>query len=202
MEDKKHWYDGKFYDKFIAPNQDKIFEQIKKIIKKETLILDVGCGTGRLAFQLSEHCEKIVGVDLSSKNIAVANMNHCAKFNNVEFLHGSIAEVKQKYSNKFDYAVLTFVIHEVPENERMNLLTSIKSVCRNLIICDYIAPTPKTIWGMQNVIIEFLAGKDHYLNFKNYIKNGGLNYLVKEANLEKKLEVKNQPQTTHLVVLE
>ena len=202
MNDKKHWYDGKFYDKFIAPNQDKIFEQIIKIIAKDTLILDVGCGTGRLAFQLSGHCKKIVGVDLSSKNIAVANMNHNSEFNNVEFLHGSIAEVKQKYSYKFDYAVLTFVIHEVPEKERLDLLTSIKSVCGKIIICDYIAPTPKSIWGKQNVVVEFLAGKDHYMNFKNYIKNGGLYYLVKEANLEKKFEVKNQPQTTHLVVLE
>lgn len=59
MNDKKHWYDGKFYDKFIAPNQDKIFEQIIKIIAKDTLILDVGCGTGRLAFQLSGHCKKL-----------------------------------------------------------------------------------------------------------------------------------------------
>jgi len=28
-EDKKHWYDGWFYDKIIAPNQDKLFGQIK-----------------------------------------------------------------------------------------------------------------------------------------------------------------------------
>ena len=73
MTDKKHWYDGIFYDKIIAPNQDRMFTQIKNIIKPNSNVLDIGCGTGRLSFQLSDHCKNVVGVDLSSKNIKVAN---------------------------------------------------------------------------------------------------------------------------------
>ena len=33
MENKDHWYDGWFYDNFIAPNQDRLFGQIKNLIE-------------------------------------------------------------------------------------------------------------------------------------------------------------------------
>jgi hypothetical protein len=34
-ENKNHWYDGWFYDTFIAPNQDRLFSQIAKYILPE-----------------------------------------------------------------------------------------------------------------------------------------------------------------------
>ncbi|MBK7710882.1 MAG: hypothetical protein IPJ37_07995 [Bacteroidales bacterium] len=52
-ENKNHWYDGWFYDKIIAPNQDKLFGQIKNIIEQGSDIIDVGCGTGRPEFSLA-----------------------------------------------------------------------------------------------------------------------------------------------------
>ncbi len=202
MNDKKHWYDGIFYDKFIAPNQDKMFEQIKEIIHSESTVLDVGCGTGRLAFQLSNHCKKIVGIDLSSKNISVANSNHNGNYKNVDFIHGNLADMKEKFSEKFDFSILTYVIHEVPENERLELISTIKNVSSKIIIGDYITPTPKTFLGKINVVVEYLAGNDHYNNFKNYVKNGGIDYIIKASNLKKIKEIKNQPKTSHIVFLE
>lgn len=203
MVDKKHWYDGKFYDNFIAPNQDKLFAEIRKVIPEDSTVIDVGCGTGRLSFQFSDYCKKVVGLDLSSKNISVAETN--LKLNpkkNISFIHGDVNKVAEHFSEKFDYAIMTYVIHEMPENERVKVLTDLKKVARNIILGDYIAPTPKTLWGGINVIVEYFAGKDHYNNFKSYVKNSGLDYLVRKANLKKVIEIKNKPQTAHLVVVE
>lgn len=201
MNDKKHWYDGKFYDRLIAPNQDKLFEQIKEIIKDNSKVLDVGCGTGRLAFQLSEKCEMIVGLDLSSTNISVADTN--LKINpkpNISFVHGDVKKIKREYDDKFDYAVLTYVIHEMPENERIKVLTDIKAVADKIIIGDYIVPTPKSLMGLLNIFVEYFAGKEHYRNFKTYVENGGIKYLIKESNLAIVNEIENKPSTAHLVV--
>ena len=203
MNDKKHWYDGKFYDILIAPNQDKMFKQIKEIIHDNSKVLDLGCGTGRLAFQLSEQCETIVGLDLSSTNISVADAN--LKINpksNISFVHGDVKKIKREYYYKFDYAVLTYVIHEMPESERIKVLTDIKSVADKIIIGDYIVPTPKNLMGILNIIVEYFAGKEHYKNFKSYVKNGGIKYLIKKSNLAIVNEIKNKPSTAHLVVAE
>jgi predicted RNA methylase len=50
-ENKKHWYDGWFYDVIIAPNQDNLFGQIKNLIAEGSSIIDIGCGTGVLNLQ-------------------------------------------------------------------------------------------------------------------------------------------------------
>jgi len=42
-KNEHHWYDGWFYDSFIAPNQDKLFGQIKNLIEPQSIIIDVGC---------------------------------------------------------------------------------------------------------------------------------------------------------------
>lgn len=203
MNDKKHWYDGKFYDRLIAPNQDKMFSQIKNLIPKDSTILDVGCGTGRLSFQLADHCEKVVGLDLSSKNISVANSKLKLKPKaNISFVHDDINEVIKGNSEKYDFAVITYVIHEMPESERVTVLNSMSSAANKIIIGDYLTPTPSTLWGGINVVVEYLAGKGHYNNFKSYVKNGGIKYLVKKSDLELVKEIKNQPQTSHLVVAE
>ncbi len=203
MIDKKHWYDGRIYDKFIAPNQDKMFEQIRNLIPEKSNVLDVGCGTGRLALQLSNRCNKIVGIDLSSENISIANANLIfQKFNNIEFIHGNITKLTNTENKKFDYAIITYVIHEIDENERIKVLLKTKSIADKIIIGDYITPTPNSFWGKVNVVVEFLAGSSHYNNFKNYVKNGGIDYLANQTKLKKLKEIKNQPQTSHLVVLE
>ncbi|PID60318.1 MAG: hypothetical protein CR986_04115 [Ignavibacteriae bacterium] len=201
MDNKNHWYDGIFYDKLIAPNQDKIFEKIKSLIPKDSSLLDVGCGTGRLAFKFSEHCSKIVGIDLSLKNISIAQENCNANYNNIEFIHGDAIKITKNFKQKFDYAVLTYVIHEMPEKARISLLEQLKILANNIIIGDYLTPTPRSIMGGLNVAVEFLAGKDHYSNFKSYVKNGGIDYLAEKANLNKIKEIKNEPSTAQILVL-
>ena len=61
--DKNHWYDGWFYDKMIAPNQDRIFREIKKVIEPNSTIIDVGCGTGRFSFSIADKVNSVAGID-------------------------------------------------------------------------------------------------------------------------------------------
>jgi SAM-dependent methyltransferase len=179
-----------------------MFAQIKKLIPPNSLVLDVGCGTGRLSFQLSDYSEKVVGLDLSSKNISVANSNlRTSPKKNLLFVHGDIKKLRNDISDKFDFAVITYVIHEVDEEKRVELLNEIKKVADNIIIGDYLVPTPNSFWGRLNVIVEYLAGKEHYNNFKSYVKNDGINYLVKCAGLNIVKEIKNEPSTSHLVLV-
>lgn len=197
---KYHWYDGAFYDRFIAPNQRELFSQIIKMIEPESDIIDVGCGTGFFSFSIADKCKTVLGIDLSKRNITKAKQNLTKQptdklsFRNA-YLHDVISEDK-KY---FDYAVMTYVIHEVNEEDRIYLLKETAQVADKIIIGDYLIPCPNDFAGKIVKMVEFIAGKEHYRNFRSYKENGGIQYLADKAGLSILKEIKNH--TNHIAVL-
>jgi SAM-dependent methyltransferase len=202
MENKHHWYDGLFYDKLIAPNQDRMFGKINNIIEPDSEILDVGCGTGRLEFFLSEKCKRITGIDLSKKNIEQAEKKlKKRKHNNIDFKHIGFDNFAKNNSHTFDYAIVTYVIHELPYEQRLSLLKGISGISKKIIVGDYLVPSPKGLWNVLNEIVEFAAGKDHYDNFKSFVRHNGIAGLLDESGLKVYQEIKNDPSTSHIAVL-
>lgn len=198
---KSHWYDGWFYDFFIAPNQDRLFSVINDIIIPDSTVIDIGCGTGRLSFTISNKVSSILGIDLSIKNIEKAKSNLLKNPNDkITFKHSSLDEIASQNIH-FDYAVMTYVIHEINPNERVKLLTLLSNVADKIIIGDYLVPREKGFWNLLNEAVEFLAGEEHYRNFKNYVDMGGIPNLATEASLKILSEIKNKPQTSQLFVL-
>jgi hypothetical protein len=181
IQNKDHWYDGWFYDKLIAPNQDRLFVEIKKIIEPNTTIIDVGCGTGRFIDKANQTLSK--------------NQNK-----NISFQHTNLTDLITQNSH-YDYAVMTYVIHEVDPEDRITLLKEMAQIADKIIIGDYLVPGNKGFWSLLNEVVEFLAGKDHYNNFKNFSANGGLYGLVDAAELRVVQEMNNKPATNQLMVL-
>ncbi len=201
-QNKDHWYDGWIYDKIIAPNQDYLFGQIKAIIEPQSTIIDVGCGTGRFAYTIADYCKSILGIDLSKRNIDRANKNlNLMPNSKISFHHGPIEELNSDKGFHFNYALLTYVIHEVNEEERIQLLKNISQVADKIIIGDYSVPRPKGIYGILSKFIEFMAGREHYRNYKSYMANGGIYYLAEKANLNVIYEAHGQKSINHIVVL-
>ena len=202
MENKDHWYDGWFYDNFIAPNQDRLFGQIKNLIEPNSSVIDVGCGTGRFSFSVYDKCKSILGIDLSKRNIDRANLLLAKNpKSNITFNHKSVNKILDEGESHFDYAILTYVIHEVNELERIPLLNEISKIADKIIIGDYHFHQKNRFWKWLNEVVEFAAGKEHYRNYKNYIFNGGLITLANKADLKIIAEIKDRPLTSHLVVL-
>ncbi len=200
-QNKHHWYDGWFYDKFIAPNQDRLFGEIKKIIEPNSNVIDVGCGTGRFSFLVADKVSKVVGIDLSKKNIEKANQTLSKNPNSkISFLHTTLSDLILQ-NQYFDYAVMTYVIHEVNPNERVPLIKEMAQIADKIIIGDYLVPRPSGFWSALNEVVEFAAGGEHYRNYKNFVHNGGLKDLADKAELKIIKEIKNKPTTSHLVIL-
>jgi len=201
MENKNHWYDGWFYDNLIAPNQDRMFGEIKNIIEPNSNLIDVGCGTGRFLFSIADKSNKVVGIDLSSKNITTANKTlQKNPKNKISFLHTNLANLISQ-NHHYDYAVMTYVIHEVNPDERIALLKEMTQIADKIIIGDYLVPVHNGFWSLLNVIVEFLAGKEHYANFKDFAANNGLLGLAKRADLKVISEIKNKPVTSQILLL-
>jgi len=60
----------------------------QEIIKAESTILDIGCGSGQFAVELAKKTKKVVGLDFSEKMLSYASANAAAAgLENTDFIH-------------------------------------------------------------------------------------------------------------------
>lgn len=72
--------------KLIKGEKPVFFQLLVKNISKDMIILDLGCGSGELALQLSRYCKKIIGIDCFAKYISTARKDKKnKKINNASF---------------------------------------------------------------------------------------------------------------------
>lgn len=71
-------------------------------------VVDLGCGTGRIAIPLARSGHRVIGVDLSQEMLRVASAKAAAAGSAIEFVHANIAETLLLPDSSFDYAVCMF----------------------------------------------------------------------------------------------
>ncbi|HLN21881.1 MAG TPA: class I SAM-dependent methyltransferase [Bacteroidales bacterium] len=184
VKNKRHWYDGWIYDRLLAPNQKESFNRIANLISEGASVLDIGCGTGRLTYRLAGKCRSLTGIDLSYINIATALTNLEDSFTDkIRFLHCSLDDFAFNNKDHFDFAIFSYVLHEVSIDERVHLLRNASKISDRIVVADHI-PETKLFAGIIREILEFFAGRDHYLSYRSYINNGGIRKLAETAGLK------------------
>ena len=182
--DKKHWYDGWFYAKFIDPWEKELNEIIANFIEGDSTVIDIGCGTGALAFLLSQKCKHVVGIELSLKMLRYANkQKEKGNFSNLEFIYADATSLSETIEQPFDYATASLVLHEMPTEIRAKAINEMKRVSKKIIISDYIAPQPKGFWGRLNAVAERMAGAEHFKNFSSFVSQEGIDRLLSQCRL-------------------
>ncbi|MFQ6084104.1 MAG: class I SAM-dependent methyltransferase [Candidatus Aminicenantia bacterium] len=198
--EKKHYYDGLFYEKFVDTILQEIRDIIYTLVEDYSSVVDIGCGTGALVFQLSKKCQYVVGIELSAKMIqrAIRRMNK-NNFKNVEFLKADAAKLGKFSCQEFDYAIACMVIHELPVFKRDEVLNEMKRIAKKVIIVDYTVPLPLNLAGVTARFIEFLAGIDHFKNFRTFILQGGLPTLLNQNGFNIECERSNMAETLQII---
>jgi ubiquinone/menaquinone biosynthesis C-methylase UbiE len=152
---------------------------IKNLIDPNATVVDIGCGTGELVFCLSRKVKKVVGLDMNEEVLQYSRMKEKRlQIENVEFISKDVNDSGFLSETHFDYAVLSMVLHQFSLAEANQVLNSARRVAKYIIMADFTHPLPKNAIGWGAVLIEKKAGGQHYLNFKEYQKQGGLNYFL------------------------
>ena len=75
-------------------------------------------------------------------------------------------------------------VHQFDHDLAISILKEMKRISNRVVIMDYNWPLNNTAWKTVIWIIEWIAGGDHYRNFRNYNRLGGLTYFLERAGLE------------------
>ena len=88
-------------------------------------VLEIGCGTGRIAKKIISQCKKYVGIDISKKTIDIAR-KHFESINNAIFINEDF--LNYKVNQKYDviYSTLTFMHFKEKEKALINVFNLLK----------------------------------------------------------------------------
>ena len=178
----------------IAAFYDNIFEPINSGLRKIGMkmypvkagmdVLDIGCGTGaHLKLYQQEKCN-VFGIDLSNAMIKIAEKKLGSNAN----LKLCDATESGFEDDKFDLILSSTVLHEMNQQMRFDVLNEAKRVLKKdgrILLIDFHTGPLKGFKGIYSktiiTISEIAAGRDHYKNYRHFMKNGGLQSLIEHS---------------------
>lgn len=89
-------------------------------------VLEIGCGTGRIAKKIISQCKKYVGIDISTKTVNIAR-NHFENFDNAFFVNEDFLEYKANQKYDVIYSTLTFMHIKEKEEALIRVFNLLKS---------------------------------------------------------------------------
>jgi ubiquinone/menaquinone biosynthesis C-methylase UbiE len=102
---------------------------LKEFITAEDVVLDVGCGIGRIEKSLAEYCAEIHGVDVSKRMVKLAR-KRLKGFGNV-YIHKNNGRDLSSFPNeKFDFVFSVLVLQHLEKEDAVFYLYEIHRVLK------------------------------------------------------------------------
>jgi len=149
-------------------------------------VIDICCGTGAQVLEYGRLGIIADGIDINQDMLKIAIKNRTRQNAvNVSYQLADAANLPFP-DDYFDYATISFALHDKENTVRYQIISEMKRIVKpdgSLILIDYQVPLPRNAWAVLVRTIEFLAGGYHYLGFKDYLANKGLNNILKTSGL-------------------
>jgi SAM-dependent methyltransferase len=172
---------------------DPLLRDLRKFIpefsgmKAGDKVIDVCCGTGAQVLEYGRRGVIATGIDISPSMLKIAARHRLRqKAVNVCFQLADATSLPF-LDGYFDYASVSLGLHDKGKSIRNQIISEMKRVVKRdgvLILVDYSVPLPRNVWAVSARVIEFFAGGAHYLGFKDYCANGGIEDVMKNHGLQ------------------
>ena len=118
--------------------------------------LDFGCGVGRLSRALSQHFNRVVGIDISKSMLEEARAQH-SDFPNIEFLHNVGENLGSISSNMIDLVYSNIVLQHMPSERQLQFICEFCRVLRPGGVAIFQTPSQHD-FGVLTGWVHFLVG--------------------------------------------
>lgn len=170
---------SEYYDQYTT-NQKKIgisvrhrliFKKLKKIgLKRDSNVLEIGCGIGTVSSLIIKHCKKgkFVGVDISPKSIEIASFNF-SNNKNATFVCDDMTSFKSNLI--FDFIVFPDVLEHIPVHEHENIFKVISELSHSNTKVLINIPEPETLNWVRKYSPEKLQIIDQSLSMQDLLNS-------------------------------
>ena len=180
----------------IAPIYDRLFDATNKTLRlvglrvfrppAGAMVLDVGCGTGaQLEVYRRLRC-RLFGVDSSPSMLGRAR-RRLARSADLTLADARSVPFR---SAGFDLVLSMLTLHGMPLETRMGALSEMKRMLKpagRLLLIDFHPGPYRPIQGWFSravvVLVEMLAGGEHFGNHRDFMRHGGLLTLAAQSGL-------------------
>lgn len=128
-------------------------------IKKGDRILDVGCGNGAVAYDLSRKAESVLGIDINEENINYAKKHY--QGDNLNFIIGDAT--KYRFKRSFDIIVLSNVLEHI--KNRTIFLQKIKKLAPTILIRVPMIDRDWLVLYKKEKGVEYKLDKTHFIEY-------------------------------------
>ena len=104
---------------------------LNDFIKKESNIIELGCGTGHYGMHFADRCSRYTGVDLSPDNIATFQNKILAEGKeNIRAVVGNAMSVPEFSDNSFDVVLCLGPMYHLKRSDRMKVFGECKRIAK------------------------------------------------------------------------
>ena len=179
---------ARIYDPLLAAPLRSLRKAIARTLpkNKNTRILDLCCGTGdQLRYLKKQGYTELNGLDLSPDMLTVARN----KSTGITFHEGDAAQTSFEDAS-FDSVLISLALHEKDQPLREAILKEIIRILKpggSAIVADFYFDNMTRFGGRLMIsAIEAMAGGEHFKNFKEYTRRGGMPNVLPENLFEYK----------------
>lgn len=178
------YFSGFIYQVLIDPILSHLHDSVIAHVEPGCRVIDIACGTGSMALAIAGTAGQVIGIDLSEELIGLAARTAKKRgISNARFEVRDASDLSCYADAKFDVAVISMAVHQFGKGQATGILKEMKRIAARQILVDYNFPMPANLSGFIAKGIERLAGGDHYRNFCEYMKSGGIGYFTDKAEL-------------------
>jgi ubiquinone/menaquinone biosynthesis C-methylase UbiE len=126
-------------------------------------MLDLGCGTGQLAFRFADWFEGIVGIDTELEMIQEAiRLSKEIRVENLKWFNGNLDTYKGKFDNKFRFVTIAKAFHWMDRKKVLDTLYGMISYGGGVAIIDNYSPNKELLpWQKKvNEVVRQWYGND------------------------------------------
>lgn len=141
---------------FFEESGKAIADEILKLLNSsDDVVLDLGCGIGRIAKHIAPHCSALWLVDISSRMLTIAR-ERLATYDNLHFVQSLAGSVPEVPENAIDLLYSVLVLQHVEREDAFCMLRDIRRMLR---------PSGVAYLTFPNLLgDEYLASFVHYAN--------------------------------------